>query len=685
MNDTENIASDVEIHILIESLKEHPGDTLKRKKLFKLISTLDADERDVYVEKLFEALKSIGIKKKTIENSINEERKKAAEDVKAKTGNSRTESPSCPYFTSNNKLYMEKQTKEGPVSEALASFTATIEQEETRDDGIETNTSFIINGKLDSGEPLPKAAVPASKFATMNWVVEHWGTRTVVYAGFGKKDHTRAAIQLLSENVCRKTVFTHTGWRQHKDAYIYIHAGGAIGKDGPVNNIHTEQETALDDVHLPDPPEDQELLQAVEALFRFLDVAPGHITYPLLSGAFRAALNHIQPADFSLFLSGFTGTMKTALAEVVQGFWGAGFMENGLPGNWSSTANALEKLVFLAKDMIVVVDDFCPTGSGNDIARLHRDADRVLRGQGNQAGRNRMSPDGSLRPAYKPRGIPLSTGEDIPRGQSLRGRIFTLELQPGYVDLKKLSSLQDAARQGVLAQGMAAFIKSTAEELDKLKDRFREQFIQLRENAREKGIHNDGHDRTPEIFANLMIGFKAFIGFALKAGVISKEDAQVMVKEAEEQITVTARAQAALLQDEDPLSRFVSLLSAAINNGQAFVARAEDGNEPYDGEHWGWRDGEPQGAKIGWVGEAELYLEPETAYSVTQRMAASQGTSLVVGQNTLWKRMKERGLIMQYMEGRNTIKKIVQGRRKNVICLSSYTFEKVGQPGQAGQ
>ena len=86
-----------------------------------------------------------------------------------------------------------------------------------------------------------------------------------------------------------------------------------------------------------------------------------------------------------------------------------------LPASWSSTANALEAIAFAAKDALLTVDDFAPSGGQNDINRYHKEAERLFRGQGNSAGRLRMRADSSLRPEKAPRGMILATGEDIPR------------------------------------------------------------------------------------------------------------------------------------------------------------------------------------------------------------------------------------------------------------------------------
>src|SRR5206468_12743200 len=120
-------------------------------------------------------------------------------------------------------------------------------------------------------------------------------------------------------------------------------------------------------------------------------------------------------ADFNIHIAGPTGVGKTEVAALVQQHFGAGMDARNLPGSWSSTGNALEELAFQAKDVLLVVDDFIPTGSMADVQRAHRDADRVLRAQGNRSGRQRMRADGSLRAVRPPRGLIVSTGEDVPR------------------------------------------------------------------------------------------------------------------------------------------------------------------------------------------------------------------------------------------------------------------------------
>ncbi|HZA24736.1 MAG TPA: hypothetical protein VFA32_19420, partial [Dehalococcoidia bacterium] len=173
---------------------------------------------------------------------------------------------------------------------------------------------------------------------------------------------------------------------------------------------------------------------------------------------------------------GHTGAGKTELAALALQHFGAGLDARHLPGSWLSTDNALETLAFVAKDALLVVDDFCPTGSQYDLQTMHRKADRLFRGQGNTARRGRLQADGTLRPTRPPRGMLLSTGEDVPRGQSLQARLMVVEVPQngiGAVGWQKLTDCQGKAAAGCYAQAMAGFIRWMAPQYREVRQRLR--------------------------------------------------------------------------------------------------------------------------------------------------------------------------------------------------------------------
>jgi hypothetical protein len=105
-----------------------------------------------------------------------------------------------------------------PIALTL-NFAALIVEAHLLDDGLEIKAAFVIEGRLLDGRPLPPVTVPAAQFAGMGWVTQHWGTRAILAAGTTTKDNFRAALQVLSGDVPRKTVYRHTGWRHLNGAW----------------------------------------------------------------------------------------------------------------------------------------------------------------------------------------------------------------------------------------------------------------------------------------------------------------------------------------------------------------------------------------------------------------------------------------------------------------------------------
>ena len=58
-----------------------------------------------------------------------------------------------------------------------------------------------------------------------------------------------------------------------------------------------------------------------------------------------------------------------------------------------------------------------------------------------------------------PRGLIVSTGEDLPTGQSLRARMLIMAVAPGDVDRDKLGACQSDAAAGCYAQALAGYLR----------------------------------------------------------------------------------------------------------------------------------------------------------------------------------------------------------------------------------
>jgi hypothetical protein len=196
----------------------------------------------------------------------------------------------------------------------------------------------------------------------------------------------------------------------------------------------------------------------------------------------------------------------------------------------------LEKKAFLAKDAVLVVDDFAPTGTSADIQRLHREADRLFRAAGNRSGRARMRADGGSRPTYYPRGLIISTGEDVPSGQSLRARLLVLELTLGDISTTALSAAQANARSGLLAAAMAGYLRWLAPRIDSLRGTLPERQRTLRDIL----VQGTQHRRTPGVVASLIVGWETLLRFAEDAGAISRANAASLLTQARAALTKSA-------------------------------------------------------------------------------------------------------------------------------------------------
>ena len=595
-----------------------------------------------------------------------------------------------PYSVTERGLVWLKKTANGEVPVQLTNFTARIVAEVVEDDGAEIRRTMEIEAAVNGQSQ--QFNVLASQFSAMNWPLEQLGPGAIVFPGFGTKDHARAAIQLLSGEFRRRVVFMHLGWQKVGDAWLYLHAGGAIGSSGPSEGVGVSLAEPLAKFTLPAPPTGNALAQSVRACLKLLDLAPLRVTAPLFAAVPRSVLT---TADFSIHLAGPTGAGKTELVTLAQQFFGSRIDARNLPGSWTSTGNALEGLAFLAKDAILVVDDFAPAGSTYDVQRYHREADHVLRAQGNNSGRQRMRSDATLRPARPPRGLIISTGEDVPRGQSLRARVLVLEMGPKDLDWGALTECQGDALGGVYAQALAGYVQWLAPHYQQIRASLRKEVAGLQQWA----VRGTTHRRTPQIVANLMIGLQYWLRYAQASGAITSEEAWAIWRRCWLGLGEAAAEQFQHQGSNEPAGRFLALLSSAIVSGRAHVA-AQDGTEPDQPAMWGWREHtlggpelssvwRPSGECIGWLDGENLFVDPDASFTVVQWLARDQGDSLNVTVRTLSKRLKEKGLLVSTDASRQTltVRRSLGRRRRDVLhfaeeVVGHATYARPDQPDQ---
>jgi hypothetical protein len=243
-----------------------------------------------------------------------------------------------------------------------------------------------------------------------------------------------------------------------------------------------------------------------------------------------------------------------------------------------------------------------------------------------------------------------------------------------------MTTCQQEADAGLYAQALAGFVRWLTPRYGTIVERLHTEIAGLRHQALQ-----GGHRRTPEMMANLALGMQYFLAYAHDRGALHGATCQALWARAWKALGAVAAAQHEYQRSEEPVSRFLALLAGALAAGQAHVADASTLRNPTcTPEHWGWRahtlgTGASQreewyalGERVGWVQGARLYLEPEAAFSVVQKLAETQKASVAITQRTLWKRMREQGMLAsEPSQAQNTVRRDIgpDKKRTRVIDL----------------
>jgi hypothetical protein len=638
-------------------------------------------------------IKKAGIVMGDLEKALAATRSKIKAEQTSAKGN---RSSAGQYAVSSGSIYRRKEQASGEtMNMRLCNFDARIVREVMRDDGAQVESLFTIRGVASSGRDLGTVDVAFSEFASLSWVTRAWGNLACIEAGQSNRDHLRAAIQQLSGEVPRQTIYAHTGWRKIDGEWRYLHAQGALGEAGSREDIEVDAGAGhMKHYSLPKVG----TVDDIRASLSLFEIAPARpeVGATLLASIYRAAIAECAPIDVSLFMAGATGAFKSEASGLMLQHFGGGFSARALPGNWSDTVTDLEMKSHAAKDAIFCIDDFKPNGrTKGEADRLHNLADRIFRAVGNHAGRGRRAANLRQRPDYPARGFVVASGEDLPRGQSCRARLVILDFRRGDIPKDVLTRLQGHGRDGAFARSMAAFIGWLAPKIDQLKVTLGDELIAERDRAIQLGLAGS-HDRVPDNVAQLVVGAKMLSRFAEAAGAIT--DAATLDEHLRKALYKLAEAQGEHLKDQDEINRFFDLLGAVIAGHKGYLLDLHTQSAPDRADAWGWeraydKQGNPyfesKGDLLGWVVDPEkVYLQPDATFAAVVKLAQAQGESFSIAPRTLWKRMAERGFLLERSADRddgveyyrNYSRKMIGGRQLKVLTVSSATFLQSSNP-----
>jgi hypothetical protein len=84
----------------------------------------------------------------------------------------------------------------------------------------------------------------------------------------------------------------------------------------------------------------------------------------------------------------------------------------------------------------------------------------------------------------------------------------------------------------------------------------------------------------------------------------------------------------------------------------------------------------PRGAAVGWIIGQNVYLDPDGAYAVVQKLSSTQGSSIPLTQRALQKQLHERGFLAGVDKEALTVQKQIGGTRRRVLHILAQKFEE---------
>jgi hypothetical protein len=602
----------------------------------------------------------------------------------------------APYFVEGNALYYRKPIpgtgESAPVK--LTNFDARIAAVVSVDDGESESIEVEIEAVHEEGFALPTVRVPMAEYTAMAWVADKLGPDAVIAPGAGTRDRVRYAIQLQAQRVegrpVRRRVYRHSGWRRIDGRWCYLSCSGATTADGFDPSTTVDLEGNLARIALPAPPEGDALAAAVRASLALWELAPPSVMAPLLGTLYLAPLQEPLAAAgyapaFVTWLFGGSGALKSSTAAVLMAHFGP-FDQDHQPTNFEATPNAVEKLLFVAKDCLVVVDDYNPPEDERQRAAMAAVAARVIRSVGNRQSRQRMTADTRLRSGYPPRCVAMATGERLPEGHSNNARILAVPVAGDAVDPARLAEAQ--ARTQLYAEAMAGYLRWLAGRLDELRTGLAARFVELRAAASAAGAHL----RQPAQLAFVHLSLETWLGFAVEVGALDRGAAEAILEAAWVEVVELIGSQGEELAEEKPAARCLNLLAAGFASRRAYV-EGVGGGWPSDAERWGWElvetiqmaDGSATcryrpaaGAElIGRVDDAFVYLYPEPLQGYLREAARRSGVPFPVDRRTLQAALDEAGALEVVVERRadgrlvrrRTVNERIGGRVMRVLKL----------------
>lgn len=556
------------------------------------------------------------------------------------------------------------------VEKPLCDFVAWPVREILKDDGESREMYIELEGILPDLTPLQRVCISMSEFSEMKWPGRLWGMKAAIRPH--KEAELRFLLQKMAQNgIQESTVYTFLGWKHMDGRWIYLHAGGAIGAE----NVEVELPAKLQNYRLPATVTD--LNAAIRAVIDLFDVGPARIMYPLISMAFLSPLMEplrmagIEPGVL-MYIWGPSGSRKSTIIALVLCMFGR-FDNKTLPASFRDTPMSIELMAFIAKDILLAVDDLYPAQDPKEQQKLVGVLEYLMRNQGDRQGRSRLVPskhDYTLNSGHPPRGLIVASGELQPLSGSSLARAYTLRIYPDDLDNERLSAAQD--RRELLSQAMVGYLTWLAPQLDELSERLPVRFIELRESSISDAKIQGRHGRLNEAIADMYIGLETFFRYAVESGAVTEEEAEEHLKRGWEALNLGADEQTEMAQKNDASQIFFQGISDLLAQNKVYFASMDGSVSIWD------REIIPRRMElIGWGPDESgvYYVLTDPAVKAVNELLRGQGDDRTLRKDVLLDAIEQKGLLATPPGKSRSYAKTINKKTRWVTAIKKQAFD----------